>query len=100
MNLLLDIHQVHPGQYAYSIRTDGPGEGGTDPSECAFDSLETCLRDAGDSLGHYFLRVHMRYEGRVLGACATESLRRHPEHLAQRFMAAVGHMEAAAAMPA
>ena len=31
----------------------------------------------------------MRYEGRVVGACATESLRRNPRGLAERFLAAL-----------
>ncbi|MDI3381589.1 hypothetical protein ACFPPF_03765 [Xenophilus aerolatus] len=89
MNLLLDIHQLRPNRYAYSIKTDGRQADGAEYYESAFDSLETCLRDAGDSIGHYFPSVHMRYEGRVVGACATESLRRNPKGLAERFLAAL-----------
>ena len=88
MKLLLDIHQLRPNRYAYSIKTDGREAEAY--YESAFDSLETCLQDAGDSLGHYFPSVQMRYEGRVVGACATESLRRNPKRLADRFLAALG----------
>jgi len=89
MNLLLDIHQLRPDRYAYSITTDGSQDGDAACYESAFDSLETCLQDAGDSLGHYFPRVQMRYEGSVVGACTTELLRRNPRGLAERFLAAL-----------
>ncbi|MFT4269076.1 MAG: hypothetical protein QM586_17975 [Xenophilus sp.] len=69
------------------------------PCRIRFDSLETCLQDAGDSLGHYFPRVQMRYEGSVVGACTTELLRRNPKGLAERFLAALSLRRSAAALP-
>jgi len=95
MNLLLDIHQLRPNRYAYSIKTDG-ADGDAACYESAFDSLETCLQDAGDSLGHYFPSVQMRYEGSVVGACTTELLRRNPKGLAERFLAALSLRRSAA----
>ena len=44
-----------------------------------------CLRDAGAALGQYFPQVELNFEGRSLGVCDTEALRRNPKALAARL---------------
>lgn len=81
MELQLEIHRLTPGLYAYSIHTDAPAHARTRHYESAFDSLETCLRDAGCCLGDYFSAVQIHMDGRPRGLCLIESLRRRPEAL-------------------
>ena len=85
MKPLLNIHRLRANRYAYSIRSEGRQV--TDHYESAFDSLETCFQDAGNSLGSYFPSVQMQYEGQAVGACTTELMRRNPKGLAERFLA-------------
>jgi len=87
MKLLLTIHRLRRDRYAYSLRAGADSAG---HYESAFDSLETCLRDAGDSLGSYFPTVQMQYEGELVGACSTELMRRNPKGLAERCLAMLG----------
>lgn len=86
MELLLEIFTLRPDLYAYSIHTDAPENARSRHYESAFDSLATCLRDAGDSLGHYFPMVHMHFNGKRLGACTTSSLRYQADVLAQQVL--------------
>jgi hypothetical protein len=79
---LVDIHRIGADAYSYRISARGApacGEG------AVFPSLACCLLDVGDSLGEYFARVQIRFEGLVLGTCATEVLRRLPQQVAERL---------------
>jgi hypothetical protein len=82
MKPLIEIHRIGPDAYSYRISAGGAAarEAGS-----AFESLERCLFDAGASLGHYFARVEVNFEGMFLGSCATDALRRNPKGVAQRI---------------
>ncbi|RZL94586.1 MAG: hypothetical protein EOP82_04770 [Variovorax sp.] len=82
MKPLIDILRLGWDAYAYRISAHEAVELGADST---FDSLEGCLFDAGDSLGHYFPRVEVSLDGRHLGSCATELLRRNPKGVAERI---------------
>ena len=76
MKPLIDIHRQAPNGFTYRISargTDGVDGG------AAFDTIERCLFDAAASLGHYFPRVDVRFEGGLLGSCAIDTLRRAPQ---------------------
>ncbi|MGJ7491716.1 hypothetical protein [Variovorax sp. ZT4R33] len=74
MKPLIDIRSAPTG-FTYRISTRGLDgiDGGA-----AFDTLERCLSDAAASLGDYFPRVQLRFEGDALGSCATAALRYEP----------------------
>ena len=91
MELLLEIYLLRPGLYAYSIHMDAPVHARSPHYESAFDSLAACLRDAGDSLGHYFPTVHMHFNGHWLGQWSTASLRYHAETMAREVLGHVAH---------
>jgi len=46
------------------------------------ESLERCLNDAGDSLGHYFPAVVVSLDGQDLGSYAVQRLQQNPISLA------------------
>ncbi len=83
----VDLHRIGVSAWRYCVGT------GTAPvrvpesafGELEFDSLENCLRDAGQLLGAYFSRIDLRLGGRWLGSCATELLCQAPEQLAARI---------------
>jgi hypothetical protein len=76
MKPLIDIHRDATAGFTYCISALGAEgvDGGT-----AFDTVERCLRDAAASLGHYFPRVDIRFEGGFLHSCTTDVLRREPQ---------------------
>ena len=82
MNPLIDIRRHAPNGFTYCISARGVGgvDGGA-----AFDTIERCLSDAAASLGHYFPLVEIRFEGGLLGACATDTLRRSPQTIVARI---------------
>ncbi|RZL89127.1 MAG: hypothetical protein EOP82_20735 [Variovorax sp.] len=82
MKPLIEIHRIAADAYSYRISADGAN---AQESGSAFESLERCLFDAGASLGHYFPRVEVNFEGMFLGSCATDALRRQPKAVAQRI---------------
>ena len=82
MKPLIEIHRVGADAFSYRISAQGAA---AQESGSAFDSLERCLFDAGASLGHYFPRVEVNYEGMFLGACTTAALRSNPKGVAQRI---------------
>lgn len=84
MKPLIDILRIGPRAYAYRIsaRFAGAQQAGDSGT---FDTLERCLFDAGAALGHYFASVELRLDGRPMGGCATESLRREPAAVARRL---------------
>lgn len=76
MKPLIDIRRYEPTGFTYCISARGVDgvDGGA-----AFDTIERCLFDAAASLGHYFPRVDVRFEGGLLGSCAIDTLRRAPQ---------------------
>ncbi len=84
MDPLVDILRIGPRAYAYRIsaRFAGAQQAGDSGT---FDTLERCLFDAGAALGQYFANVELRLDGRSMGGCATESLRREPATVARRL---------------
>ncbi len=82
MKPLIEIQRV--GSDTYSYRISARGAAGQE-SESAFESLERCLFDAGASLGSYFPRVEVNFEGMFLGAFTTAVLRSNPKAVAQRI---------------
>lgn len=76
MKPLIDIRRHEPNGFSYCI--SALGADGVDGG-AAFDTIERCLSDAAASLGHYFPRVMVRFEGGLLGSCATDTLRCAPQ---------------------
>jgi hypothetical protein len=76
MKPLIDIHRDAAAGFTYCISALGAEgvQGGT-----AFDTVERCLRDAAASLGQYFPRVHVRFEGGSVHPCTIDMLRREPQ---------------------
>ncbi len=96
MKPLIEIRCLVPtGEYAYSI---GAHRTTVCDADSAFQSLERCLHDAGESLGSYFSSVQIRYEGACLSVCATELLRCSPGEVADELLqmgtSLTGHMVA------
>jgi hypothetical protein len=83
MNPVVEILRI--GRDAYAYRISARGTAAEQEADSTFDSLERCLVDAGDSLGHYFSRVEVSLDGRLLGSCATDLLRRNPKGVAERI---------------
>ncbi len=83
MKPLIEIHRIGTDAYAYRISAHGADSQDSDSG--AFDSLERCLFDAGASLGGYFPRAELNFEGMFLGACDTDALRRSPREVARRI---------------
>ena len=81
MKPLIDIRRQAPSGFTYRISARGAD--GVDGG--AFDTIERCLYDAAASLGHYFPRVDVRFEGGLLGSCATDTLRRAPQTIAAQL---------------
>ncbi|MEJ7686366.1 MAG: hypothetical protein WKG52_04855 [Variovorax sp.] len=83
MKPLIEIHRI--GSDAFGYRISAQGADTQDSDSAIFDSLEHCLLDAGASLGDYFPRAELNFEGMFLGACDTAALRRTPRDVAQRI---------------
>jgi len=75
MDPILDIRPVQADLYTYSL---GTGRQSVWPCDCLFDSMERCLRDAGEALCTYFERVDIVYAGVPLGTHAVARLRNDP----------------------
>ena len=75
----LEIRRLGRDFYIYSVRA-----GRADPgrSEDPVDSLERCLNDAGDSLGHYFPAVSVSLDGQELGHYPVRCLQQNAAGLA------------------
>jgi hypothetical protein len=82
MKPVVEIHRIGRDAYAYRISAHGATE---QEADITFESLARCLFDAGDALGHYFSRVEVSLDGRLLGSCATDLLRRNPKGVAERI---------------
>lgn len=80
---LIEIRRIAPDSYTYSVRA---GHGDACHSEDSLGSLERCLNDAGDSLGHYFPTVNVCLDGQDLGCYAVQRLLLNPIGLAAELM--------------
>jgi hypothetical protein len=78
MKPLIDIRRHEPTGFTYRI--SALGADGVDGG-AAFDTIERCLFDAAASLGHYFPKVDVRFEGGLTGSCAIDTLRRAPQSI-------------------
>jgi hypothetical protein len=79
----LNISRSSPHSYAYSLSAGGA------PAcyhENALSSLERCLDDAADSLGHYFPTVSVSFDGMFLGTYAISLFQRDSTALAMELM--------------
>ena len=79
----LDIRRVGPDFYVYCLRA---GKSDAGRREDPIDSLERCLNDAGDSLGHYFASVSVSLDGQDLGSYAVRRLQQNPVGLAAELL--------------
>lgn len=79
----LEIRRIGPDFYIYSVRA---GKSYAGRSEDPIDSLERCLNDAGDSLGHYFPSVSVSLDGQELGSYSVRSLQQNPVGLAAELL--------------
>jgi len=79
----LEIRRIGPEFFAYSVRA---GRAPARHGEEDLDSLEHCLNDAGDSLGHYFSAVKVSLDGLFLGSYDVDQLLRNPTRVAVELM--------------
>ena len=79
----LEIRRIGPDFYTYSVRA---GKADACRNEDPIDSLEGCLNDAGDSLGHYFPSVSVSLDGQDLGSYSVRSLQQDPVGLAAELL--------------
>jgi len=80
---LVEIRRIAPDFYTYSVRA---GHGDACHTEDALGSLERCLNDAGDSLGHYFPTVSLCLDGQDLGCYSVQRLLLTPISLAAELL--------------
>jgi len=80
----LQIRCIRPQVYAYSLSASSDSLLHT---ETTLESLETCLRDACDALGHYFSSVQISLEGQPLGSYGLTLVRRNAPALAKQLRA-------------
>ncbi|MET0543045.1 MAG: hypothetical protein ABWZ88_14980 [Variovorax sp.] len=78
----LQIRCISPQVYAYSLSAGGVPSSHTEPAETTMESLERCLDDAGDSLGHYFASVEISLQGQSLGSYAVRAVQSNANTLA------------------
>ena len=79
----LEIRRVGRDFYIYSVRA---GRASAGRCEDPIDSLERCLNDAGDSLGHYFPSVSVSLDGQDLGSYSVRRLQQNPVGLAAELL--------------
>ncbi len=79
----LDIRHIGQGFFSYCVRAAGAA---TCQFEGGPDSLEGCLNDAGDSLGHYFSDVSVSLDGQERGSYAVQLLLKNPAGLAAELL--------------
>ena len=82
----LEIRRVGRDFYTYCVRA---GKADASRREDPIDSLERCLNDAGDSLGHYFPSVSVSLDGQELGSYSVRSLQQNPVGLAAELLVKV-----------
>lgn len=82
MQPILNIEQVRQGRFTYSVTATQPA------SLCGaefFDSVERCLRDAGEALHAYFDQVCICFANVPLGTHAVTRLLREPRLLREEL---------------
>ena len=79
----LEIRRVAPDFYTYSVHS---GHATAIHSEDSLESLERCLNDAGDSLGHYFPSVSVSLDGQNLGDYSVQRLQHNSVGLAAELL--------------
>jgi len=88
----LEIRRIGPEFFAYSVRA---GRAPARHGEEDLGSLEHCLNDAGDSLGHYFSAVKVSLDGLFLGSYDVNQLLRNPTRIAVELMSKASRAEVA-----
>ncbi|MEJ8848091.1 hypothetical protein [Variovorax rhizosphaerae] len=78
----LQIRCIRPQVYAYSLSASAKS---FLHSETTLESLERCLLDACDALGHYFTSVQISLEGQPLGSYGVALVRRNAPALARQL---------------
>src|SRR5690349_16709001 len=78
----LQIRCIRPQVYAYSLSASA---GSYLHTETTLESLERCLCDACDALGHYFSSVQISLEGQPLGSYGVASVQRNAPALARQL---------------
>lgn len=75
---ILDVRKARNGSpyFTYSVSAMVARE--FRPTGELFDSVESCLYDAGMALNYYFDSVHIRYDGIALGSYAVSRLANDP----------------------
>ncbi|MDM0115835.1 hypothetical protein QTI66_27045 [Variovorax sp. J22R133] len=91
----LEIRRIGAEFFAYSVRA---GRAPARHGEEDLASLEHCLNDAGDSLGHYFPAVKVSLDGLFLGSYDIGQLLRNPTGLAVELMGKLSRAERAHAL--
>ena len=86
----LEIRRIGPEFFAYSVRA---GRAPARHGEEDLGSLEHCLNDAGNSLGHYFPAVKVSLDGLFLGSYDIEQLLRNSNRLAVELMGKAGRVQ-------
>jgi hypothetical protein len=90
MHPILNIQQVRKDRFTYSVATTQPAPLGA--GDYFFESVERCLRDAGEALHAYFDDVFICFANVPLGVHPVERLLKEPrillDELAQRWMEA------------
>lgn len=71
MHPILDIRTIRIDRFTYSL---GAARQLVRPCEDLFDSIDRCLRDAGEALATYFDHVQIFYAGIPLGTHAVAKL--------------------------
>jgi hypothetical protein len=79
----LEIRRVASNFYTYSVHSGDPT---AVHSEDSLESLEHCLTDAADSLGHYFPSVRVSLDGQDLGNYSVQRLQQNPVGLAAELL--------------
>ena len=80
----LEIRRVAPDFYTYSVHS---GHATSVHSEDSLESLEHCLIEVGDSLGHYFPSVSVSLDGQDLGSYPVQRLQQNAAGLAAELLA-------------
>ncbi|MEJ8826742.1 hypothetical protein WKW80_32840 [Variovorax humicola] len=80
----LQIRCIRPQVYAYCLSAGGNSFVHT---ETTLESLERCLWDACDALGHYFSSVQISLEGQPLGSYGVALIQRNAPALARQLRA-------------
>ena len=82
MQPILDIRPIRTDRFTYSL---GAARQSGRPCEDLFETIDSCLHDAGEALATYFERVQIFYAGIPLGTHAVARLLYDPLGLLQEL---------------